>query len=475
MRTFEILFLIAIGISYSRYFSFKLRKLLPIPSLEILTLLLGVLHLILEGYRWQLAPGYALFSISLLVAWTLGRQSSTMNKSLWIRIAGLLVFSIFYIGSILLPSLLPIPRLSPPTGPYAVGTRSWHWIDENRSDPYAPGKDVARELMVQAWYPVDQNGEGERSLWMASAEIVAPAVAAWINLPTFFLDHLVHVRTEALQDAPITSRESGFPVILFSHGFGGFRAQNTNQMQHLASHGFVVIAVEHTYAAVVSVFPDGRIAQHNPNTLPKGLPEDEDLQATRALGDQWASDLSFILDQLSSDDHPSIDSSWLETLDLDSIGAFGHSTGGGAVIEFCHRDPRCDATLTLDPFLKPAAEETLTQGLNHDSLHMFSETWSSSENLDRFATFEKNSHVKPMVVSVQGTAHYDFSDLPLLSPLAHRLGLKGPINGQRMAAIVNAYLLAYFEHMLMDSPSQLLRPDNQIYPEVISLGPSSRP
>jgi len=72
-------------------------------------------------------------------------------------------------------------------------------------------------------------------------------------------------------------------------------------------------------------------------------------------------------------------------------------------------------------------------------------------------------------VSIDGTTHYDFSDLPLLSPLAPQLGLKGPINGKRVTMIVDDYLLSFFETALNGNKSFLLGQLNHQFGEVKSL------
>ena len=467
MRTFEFILILTHGLSILRFLSRWLRKRLPSPWFELAALLMLGLHLGLEHYRWQMLPTYILLILILTVGWLRFRQAPASGRPRRSLVLFTGFVGILFLSSTLLPILLPVPQLTPPTGPYAVGTRSWHWIDSERVDLYAPTARAQRELMIQAWYPIEKDVQGERSPWMPSAEIVAPAVAQWLNLPSFFLDHLVLVSSLALEDADIATNAQGFPVLLFSHGFGGFRAQNTHQMQHLASNGFVILAVEHTYASVVSVFPDGRVAYHNPDTLPDGLPPLDDLQAARDLGTQWAEDLSFVLDQLTTLQLGSNQNEWQDKLDLTRVGAFGHSTGAGAAIEFCFRDSRCSATLPLDPFMKPVSENALQEGLRYPSLHMFSELWPSDENLERFTPFAQQGYPKPLVLSVLGSDHYDFSDLPLLSPLAHRIGLKGPINGNRMISLVDTYLLAYFDQMLKDHPSDLLSSPSSDYPEVI--------
>jgi len=70
------------------------------------------------------------------------------------------------------------------------------------------------------------------------------------------------------------------------------------------------------------------------------------------------------------------------------------------------------------------------------------------------------------VVELLGTAHLDFSDLPLLSPIAPLLGLKGPLNGERVIEIVNAYLVDFFGMTLMDRPSALFEGEFDDFAEV---------
>jgi hypothetical protein len=82
-----------------------------------------------------------------------------------------------------------------------------------------------------------------------------------------------------------------------------------------------------------------------------------------------------------------------------------------------------------------------------------------------FKPFYENSANVHGAVYIEGTAHYDFADLPLLSPLAPQLGLKGPINGKRVTVIVNDYLLSFFD-MAMNNGSSNLFDNPSPYPEV---------
>ena len=61
-------------------------------------------------------------------------------------------------------------------------------------------------------------------------------------------------------------------MLLFSHGFSGLRMQNTAQFEELASHGYVVASVDHTYDSVITIMPDSRAILHHAQTvMPDGV------------------------------------------------------------------------------------------------------------------------------------------------------------------------------------------------------------
>lgn len=348
-----------------------------------------------------------------------------------------------------LPALLPVPRIPTPSGPYPVGTVIYELADESRRELYS-GKDEARRFMIQVWYPSEPSTSAERAPWMANANVFAPAISEYLDLPSFFLDHLELVKVPAYRDVPVAQTDEGFPVILFSHGWNGFNAQNTGQALQLASHGFVVVGVQHTYGAIVTVFAGGTIAKNNPSALPEGAPQEEYETAAQVLANQWAGDIAVVLDSLASR-NSSVKSPFGGKLDLSRVGAYGHSTGGGAAIQFCGTDSRCKALLAMDPFMRPVSSEIIDTGISQPSFFMFSQTWAddvNSRNNELFHRFMPHLAQSFGVITIDGTAHYDFSDLPLLSPLAPQLGLKGPINGNRVVTIVNGYLLSFFQATL---------------------------
>lgn len=95
-------------------------------------------------------------------------------------------------------------------GEFGVGTRELTLEDENRP------------LDMTIWYPADV-AEGEAE----------------------YVDGLYLAMGMATADEPILQRDTPYPVVIFSHGSGGSRILQLYLTEHLASHGFVVIAPNH--------------------------------------------------------------------------------------------------------------------------------------------------------------------------------------------------------------------------------------
>ncbi|HNN12803.1 MAG TPA: hypothetical protein PKL78_04555 [Anaerolineales bacterium] len=446
MRTLEILIVILPAI----YLIWRHPRPLAIRLLPALALIVTLIHFVVEGYRWQMIPLYVLTPLLAISSLT-----KIIGKSDWKSIASILPLILLALATTL-PILLPVPRIPTPSGTFQVGTTLYELTDSSRKELYS-GKDEARKFMVQVWYPATVAENDQRAPWMSHADIFAPAIATYIELPSYFLDHLALVKIPAYQNAEVATQDGGFPVIVFSHGWNGFSGQNTGQALELASHGYVVIGMQHTYGAVVTVFEDGTVAPNNPSALPESGADPNYEVIARKLVDQWSGDIAFTLDHFAALNND-LGSAFHDRLDMNRIGVYGHSTGGGAAIQFCGTDPRCKAVLGMDPFMRPVSAEVLENGVSQPSFYMFSQGWADdkeSKSNKFFRQFYPHVNDSFGVVSIDGTRHYDFSDIPLLSPISPQLGLKGPLNGERVTEIVDSYLLAFFELTLKGIPSNL--------------------
>ena len=184
----------------------------------------------------------------------------------------------------------------------------------------------------------------------------------------------------------------------------------------------------------------------------------------------WAEDLAFILDYLEISNRGGETGPLAGLLDLDRVGVIGHSTGGGAAVEWCVQDSRCQAGFTMDAWLEPVSPEAIDAGLEQPFLYFRSEAWEQPDRNprnDQLLEALLALSVGPRYrLAVEGTAHYDFSSLPLFSPLAPALGLKGSIPGPRINEIINVYTRAFFrQHLLGIEETLLDRPEDR-FPEV---------
>ncbi len=468
MRVLEILIPTLLAIYFLWTIITHHPRPLAMKLIPPVTLLLTLVHLVFEGFRWQMIPLYVIAAMVfiLYIPKLIKSEPADQPHRGW-RIAASILTLILLAISTALPAILPVPRVADPSGSYSVGTQTFLIIDTSRQELYS-GRPEPRKFMIQVWYPAAHGSQAVHAPWMENVDVFAPAIADFLDLPSFFLDHLALSRSPALLNAPLAPTGEGYPVILFSHGWNGFAAQNSAQMVELASHGYVVASMQHTYGALVTVFPDGNIAHNNPNALPESMPDPGYTDAARLLVDQWAGDLSSALDFLTDQSEDS-SSPFQGLFDLTRVGVYGHSTGGGAAIQFCGTDARCTAGLTQDAFMTPVSQEVLDQGVKQPFFFLFSQAWTDdveSKNNRLFHDFYSQLPSPAPVVTILGTRHHDFSDLPLLSPLAPQLGLKGPINGKLVVKILNDYLVAYFDQELKGIPSVIPFGPSADYPDL---------
>jgi dienelactone hydrolase len=435
-------------------------------GLAPLAALVLVAQLVVERYRWQMVPLYVLtlLLLALRLPRLLGRQRAQPRRRRdWAgAVAGALVLGLAAAA----PVLFPVPILPAPGGPYAIGTVTFQWTDPTRPEIYSADPNDVRRIMVQIWYPAVPAPGAQTGPWMDRLDVAGPIIARYLGLPAFFMDHAALVRTNSYPDAPANPNQTTYPVVIYSHGWSGFRTVNLNQSEALASHGYIAVAVDHTYGAMFTVMADGTVVPNNPAALPPKTPADAYQAGIEKLEATYAADLRFVMDQLSLVNSGAIPSPLAGRLDLAHLGLYGHSTGGGAVVLACIQDQRCQAGLGMDAWLVPVPQPVIAQGLAQPFLFMRSQVWATPQNDALLNTLYAGAHTDVYRLTIAGTMHYDFTLLPLLTPLAPLLGLKGPINGQRGMAIITDYLLAFFDHTLKGQAAPLLDGPAENYPEV---------
>src|SRR5690606_33792011 len=86
----------------------------------------------------------------------------------------------------------------------------------------------------------------------------------------------------AYRDAPADRRAVPFPLVAFSHGYGGVRYQSTFLTEHLASHGFVVVAPDHPHNTLfdLDAAATAQVALARPGDISAAVDEALRLSAT---------------------------------------------------------------------------------------------------------------------------------------------------------------------------------------------------
>lgn len=355
--------------------------------------------------------------------------------------------------------------LPAPTGSYAVGRMEYDWTDQSRNDPLAPHTSTKRELVVWAWYPTGH---------MSGAQPAPYLPSKWAQLIDqqhgFLIQSNDSIQTHSFDKAPLASDTMRYPVLIFEPGMGNIPTQYTTLIEDLASHGYVIFAITPTYSSDLVVFPNGRIAEA---TL-AGKPDTAATSNLQAMGNRvvsvWAQDVIFVLNQLDRL-NATPGTRWNQRLDLTRLGVLGHSFGGATAAQVCHIDVRCKAGLDMDGVLFGDVMQT---GLTRPFMVIQSDMTSCSDPACR--TFQDEVHAILRTVphgasyhlSIKGTEHFNFSDYAVDSaPLALRiLGVLGSIDGVRGLQITRAYVRAFFDAYLNNTPSPLLQGPTNAYPEV---------
>jgi predicted dienelactone hydrolase len=351
---------------------------------------------------------------------------------------------------------VPALHLPTPTGRQPVGTTSLHLTDTSRPDQWVPSVPY-RELMVSAFYPAT-SANGPTRQYMTPAESIANLERQ--NIPDVPLDIFSTVRTNAVVDARPAGRPHSLPLVVLSPGGTSSRHTLTGLAEDLASHGYVVAVIDHTYENRATTFPDGRM------TGCAACEEDhlDGYDAKVAAG--RAADTSFVLDELTAR-HPAWRGAAL--IDKRRIAMGGHSAGGASTIHAMLADSRIRAGINMDGSTHVPIPDP---GLSRPFMFLGSMDYYVPGPDGPYRNWERDwprlTGWKRWLM-VTGTAHSSYTDL---GEFASQLGVDigAPIDPARATAITRTYVRAFFDLHLRCRPQPLLDAPSPSYPEVNFIG-----
>jgi dienelactone hydrolase len=288
---------------------------------------------------------------------------------------------------------------------------------------------------VRFWYPASL-AQG-----CVPAEYTAPAV--WSYFSQVAKIPLPKVSTNSCMDAPIT--EGLHPVVVFTPGYTGTFTDYTFLAEDLASRGYVVASVDHTYEATAVQFPDGRLVK---SVLGSHLAEStwrRDEQALSFAVSVRLSDLKFMVDELERL-NTNAGSQFAGKLDMTRIAVAGHSLGGRTALLSVEQEKRFRAGITIDGDVSDGSVRVtntpvLILAMGHDR-------WSDNE-----CGLWSDLHGPRLAVNFQGAEHVAPSDAVWLAEGAIKTGSMGP---EKSIKALRNYIAAFLDANLRDRPMDLL-------------------
>ncbi|KAH7215773.1 Alpha/Beta hydrolase protein [Fusarium oxysporum] len=353
---------------------------------------------------------------------------------------------------------LLIPLVS--SGPFHVGLNIKTLTDESRWDSYAPiDSPQKRRVLISAFTPIDTqdnscpHGEVNVPYMPPKTRDAFGRQAEAMGLPSGVFEDL-QLKFCRLPDVSRIEKEAQknktrLPVVIFSPGRGVSRLMYSAMARSVASHGYVVITVDHAYDASIIEYPDG--------TAITGVVGEANQTVLETSAKVRSQDISFIIDQIKDNVAAREQFGLSET---GSIFVFGHSIGGATAVSTLFSDDRIKGVINLDgDMLGPVVKTGLDKPLfligrphSREQGPSWNETW--------------NNHRGPgMMLQIDGITHQSFLDAPLLVSLrdvpedskAKVQAALGTIDGRRMASLVVQLTAAILEYVFDGAENRLCR------------------
>ncbi len=328
------------------------------------------------------------------------------------------------------------------SGIYSVGTRTILLTDPARLEYFTSRNAISNEysnrtIQVRFYYP-RENLVGSNT---NKLPVIAPAT--WQYLIGHQHAKGKYLRFENYRKAkwnieigqPINQSRASYPILIFSHGYGYNAEAYSALSAELASRGFIVASINHTYGANPVDLGEGKLIWATP--LKK-----ESIGSYLPI---WSSDQLELVDYLSIKNSDSSDP-FFQKLDLANIGIFGHSYGGAAAFQTASKDPRIKAVMDIDGTLFDYKDEQIDQPFalllskNHRSSFNFKQTFGPSY-LVKLKNFEHASFTDHIL-----WWQWDHDDLDL--------GF-GKVDSYRAVELTTNIVDQFFSHYLLNKASPL--------------------
>lgn len=318
------------------------------------------------------------------------------------------------------PLVFPHYELIKTTGEHKVATVLYTYTDKNRVETYT-NTGEKRKLNVEFWYPKDYDKAA------------------------------LHT----------------YPLVIFSPGGFGVRSSNESLFNELASHGYVVGSIDHTYQSLYTTDVYGNTILINSGYMNEVNAENAraNRQQSYELYQKWmgirTGDINFVIDHILAEAKNNDADIVYKLVDRAKIGVMGHSLGGSTALGIGRIRHDISAVIALEsPFMYDIQGVKDGEFVFSDKvypvpvLNVYSDSsWSHlsqwPQYAENYALLSKTA-ATAFNVHIRGVGHFTLTDLALTSPFLTRV-----FNGQSSATdtvyalrTINKVALDFFDSYL---------------------------
>jgi dienelactone hydrolase/NADH:ubiquinone oxidoreductase subunit 6 (subunit J) len=303
-----------------------------------------------------------------------------------------------------------------PTGEYQVATKTYTYTDTERAEIYTNiGEN--RKLNVELWYPKNAPGK--------------------------------------------------YPLIVFSHGSFGIKTSNESLFNELASHGYVVCSIDHTYQCLFTTDEDGNTTWIDKSYMQEVFEQDAHSHKQQSYDyfQKWmkirTGDINFVIDHILAEVNNSDVDRAYKLVDTTKIGVMGHSLGGSAALGIGRMRGDVSGVIALEsPFMCDIEGVKDNQLVFTDKdypvpvLNVYSDSsWNHLGQWPQYAenyALLANTNASAFNVHIRGAGHLTLTDLALTSPFLTRIfnQQKSTIDTEHCLKTINKLCLEFFDSYL---------------------------
>jgi len=333
-------------------------------------------------------------------------------------------------------------QLLQPTGIYPVGTIIYEWTDNSREIQLTSHIGDKRTIIVQLWYPARIDSSSIKAPYSSLSKEYQNVSANSYLRPSF---------NEEIENSNL---------IILTPGRGTERFLYTTIAEELASHGFTVASVDMPQIGYV-LYQDGMIIKPSPEFKPpSGMMSgpyelvDKFFEEPTELGTK---DLDFAYKRITELNTSDPNNRFTQTINLQSIGIFGHSLGGRIAGKYAAENTNVKAYISM--------EGIPPRGIRYEgkisipiAMLCSNGTWPYAK--ENYFSLINNRNSTVFMIELLDFGHNSVTDNPYIYPASFNYKIEPELGLKISREIILKYFDSVFEKK--ESFYRSLKNNNQI-------------